>query len=486
VSGWLGLDIGTSSVKGLLVTETGDVLARGHAAYPTRRLPGDRAEQNPEDWVRAVASVVAQCATGTRPDGVALVGHTPSLVLADSRRRAVLPCLSWQDARAREEARELEHACGDADTLLGTGLPWGPSYLPAKLLWVARHEEHALSGAKYVLQPKDHLGYVLTGVAATDAWSSKGLCRVDPDTAAAEAVFAAAGADSSLLPERREPWSLLGTVDRFGATMSGLDEGVPVAVGWSDALAGMTAVGAFEEPSAFLLTGTSQIAGLTGGLARRPCDLLTVPVSRAPLPVCYGPTQAGGAAIAWAERVLGRGADELTELAMTADAASVPRFLPYLDGERAPVWRPDVRGGLQDLSSDTGPAEIARAVMRGVSLSTRHVLSTAAEATGVPIGHVHLGGRNAAALEWTAVRLETLGMPIVAHREPESTGLGAAMLAAAAATGRDLPHWSRRMGGRGPVRTPDAEQVAFADELYQAYLRDVETELAARETTHRP
>lgn len=477
MSTWLGVDVGTSSVKALAVADDGTVLARGHAEHPTRRA-GDRVEQNPDDWVRGLAAVVAQCADAGIPDGVAIVGHTPSLVLADSERRAVLACLTWQDVRAGDEARELSRDVGDARPAVGTDLPWGPSYLPAKLLWAARHAPEALAEARWLLQPKDHVGYVLTGAAATDPWSSKGLCRVDAGAHPVAPVLAAAGVDAALLPPRRDPWSLLGHVDTAGAVASGLPAGLPVAVGWSDALAGMAGVGAFEEPSAFLLTGTSQIAGLTGAEPAGPAPLLTVPATCAPLPICYGPTQAGGAALAWAAALLGRTPDELVTLAMTADPAAVPRFLPYLDGERAPLWRPDVRGVLRDLDSAAGPAEIARAVMRGVALSTRHVLTTAADATGVPIGPVHVGGRSAARPEWTRVHLETLGRPLVAHREPETAALGAAVLAAAAATGDDLGTCSRRMGGRSGVRHPGADQLATGDQLYRHYLCDVDAELA--------
>ncbi|TQM10848.1 xylulokinase [Pseudonocardia kunmingensis] len=479
MSVWLGVDVGTSSVKALAVGDDGAVLARGHAEHPTRRA-GDHVEQDPDDWVRGLAAVVAQCADAGDPDGVAVVGHTPSLVLAGADRRAVLPCLTWQDVRAGDEARDLQRDVGDARAAVGTDLPWGPSYLPAKLLWAARHAPAALTAARWLLQPKDHVGHVLTGVAATDPWSSKGLCRVDAGAEPVLPVLAAAGTGPALLPPRRDPWSLLGRVDGTGAAASGLPAGVPVAVGWSDALAGMAGIGAFEEPSAFLLTGTSQIAGLTGAEPAGPTPLLTVPATCAPLPICYGPTQAGGAALAWAAALLGREPDALVALAMTADPAAVPRFLPYLDGERAPLWRPDVRGVLQDLGSAAGPAEVGRAVMRGIVLSTRHVLATAAEATGVPPGPVHLGGRSASQPEWTRVQRETLGRPLVAHREAETAALGAAVLAAAAVTGDPLGTCSRRMGGRSGVQHPDAAEIATGDVLYREYLRDVEAELARR------
>jgi xylulokinase len=338
--------------------------------------------------------------------------------LADPHREAVEPVLSWQDTRAADEARELADRCGAPDDAVGTHLPWGPSYLPAKLLWIARHRPAGLHRTRWLLQPKDYLAYLLTGEAATDLWSSKGLCRVDDGTAVAE-VFAAAGVDPKLLPPRRDPWQAMGVVDAEGADRTGLRIGTPVAVGWSDALAGMLALGVFQQPRAFVLTGTSDIAGISHRGIDGPCDaagaadnaaantgeaVLHIPATCAPLPVRYGPTQASGASLVWLAHILGREPNDVAQMSGHAQLEAVPRFLPYLDGERAPIWRPEARGILQGLSLATGSAELARAVMRGVALSGRHVIETAMRGDGLP--KVHLGGAAAATPEWVQVRLE--------------------------------------------------------------------------------
>lgn len=224
---WLGLDLGTSSLKGLLVDDEGRVLGRGRSPYPTRRA-GVRVEQDAHSWHGPLRDVVAQCCRDRRPDGVALVGHTPSLVLADAHREAVEPVLSWQDSRAADEARELADRCGPPEGVVGTPLPWGPGYLPAKLLWIARHRPAGLHRTRWLLQPKDYLAYLLIGEAATDLWSSKGLCRVDDGSAVSE-VFSTAGVDPTLLPPRRDPWQALGVVDAEGADRTGLPPGTPVA-----------------------------------------------------------------------------------------------------------------------------------------------------------------------------------------------------------------------------------------------------------------
>lgn len=458
---FLGLDIGTSSVKGLLVEGTGRVVARASAAHPTTSPRPGWAEQELTSWQRGIATVVADLPPGVPIDAVAVVGHTPSLVLMDDHRRAVRPAAIWQDVRAEREAQELAAHFGDEQPLIGGRLPWNAAYLPAKLLRAVRD---GLGAARWLLQPKDAVNLALTGLAATDIWSSKGLCRID-DGALVAALFDYCRAPGQLLPDRRQAWSVLGPVDAEGSRWSGLPEGTPVAVGWTDALAAMLGIGAFAEPSAFVLTGTSDIVGTTG-TAGPVESLLYVPASCAPVSVTYGPTQSSGASVLWLADLLGRPVDELLVAAEQADVEQVPLFVPYLRGERAPIWRTDVRAGMTGLSAAAGIAEWSRSVLRGVAASDRHVLGAA--------GHrdepVHVGGSSARAPVWRTVRGEMWGCDVVIHHEPDTTALGAAMLAAAAARRTDPAATSRLMAG--PVETFPADLATrgLADDLFRRYL----------------
>ncbi|WP_281424829.1 FGGY-family carbohydrate kinase [Pseudonocardia nigra] len=231
----------------------------------------------------------------------------------------------------------------------------------------------------------------------------------------------------------------------------------------------MAGIGAFEEPSAFVLTGTSQIAGLTGAEPAAPAPLLTVPSTCAPLPVCYGPTQAGGAALAWAATLLGRETDDVVALAMTADPAAVPRFLPYLDGERAPLWRPDVRGVLH-----TGPA--GTPVASAAVVRTWRVLSATPRITALAIS----AGPAALPRSWS---------PVTADAARTVAPSAAVSGSRCATSGRpSVSSCTRVHSGcaalRPPrcssTRSPDAGETATGDELYRHYLRDVDADLAQR------
>ncbi len=208
----------------------------------------------------------------------------------------------------------------------------------------------------------------LTGSPVSDPWSSKGICQVR-DGAPATEILGFCGWPESACPPVSPAWAERGAVSASAAERFGLPAGIPVTAGWSDALAQTLAAGCFERRSAFVFSGTSAIVGApVGDGLRRAKGLFTVPSTCAPRPLLYGPTQSSGASIAWVARLLGCQASEVPALAASGSNA-IPVFVPYLSGERAPLWNTDVRGLLLGLGAEHGPAEIARAVMVGTLLS---------------------------------------------------------------------------------------------------------------------
>ena len=466
---WLGLDVGTSSIKGLLVDAGGHVHARADAAYGTEFGHRGEAEQDPRDYLRAAREVIAACrTTEVALGGIGLVGQTPTLVLCDEAGEPVRPALTWQDTRAEAEARELASTLGPSEPLVGLDLPWAPSFPPARLLWLSRQEPETVRRTRWALQPKDFVGFHLTGAPASDPWSTKGLCNV-ATLAPAEAVLRAAGWSADVVPPLAAAWTAAGVVSARAASALGLPAGTPVSTGWSDALAGMLAVGAFDEPAGFVLSGTSSIVGLSARAAgRADGSLLVIPSTCAPLPVVYGPTQSSGASVRWLADLLGVDVRDVLALAADADADAEPLlFVPYLGGERAPVWRTDVRGALLGLSARHGAAELAAAVIAGVCLSERHVLASAEAQAGAVAPEVRVGGRGSAEEPWRSARSAALARPLGVLAEPDASALGAAMLAAAAANDGDLAAAGPL---RGAMERVEAAGSAGAD-AYERYLR---------------
>lgn len=466
---YLGLDFGTSSLKTLLLDSTGTVYARTTAHYPTTSASANEAEQDPEDWLRALSTALAAIPDGlrTRITAIAADGHVPSLVPVDVRGVPTHPCLTWQDARAVTEATALEARFGDPRALLGTTLPWAPSQLPAKAAWLAR--AHGTAGVHALLSPKDFVGHALTGEFATDAWTSKGLCNVRTAEPVAELLDAAGWTDAAL-PRVRAPWDTLGVVSATAAQRFGLRPGTHVAVGWTDAMTSILAAGGFDSPAGVVLTGTSEIVGASAPRAREIDGLYLVPATVAPLALSYGPTQSSGASLLWIAETLGLSVPAALNAAAAA-GTDVPLFVPYLRGERAPLWNPRVRGTFLGLSDTHGPGELVRAVLEGVALSGRHVLSRATEATALDVTTVNVGGRGIDHPAWLAARGGILGTPLRLHSEENLAALGAAMIAALS-DGAALPDLER-LRSAVTLHRPTPDESERGVERYARYLAAV-------------
>lgn len=468
---WLGLDLGTSSAKALLIDDSGRVLARAVESYPLLTRPGGVSEQDPAHYVDAARRVVAGVAHAGRIDAIGLTGQNPTQVFVDRSCRPIRNAITWQDTRAAAEADELAARFGDPTPVVGTSLAWAPTNAPAKLLWLTRHEAKTRSHTWAVLQPKDYLGLVLTGVPTIDAWASKGLCNVVTEAPAYE-ILDAVGWPASVVPEIAPPWALRGTVTPEAANTFGLLTGTPVAVGWSDALAPMLAIGAFDQACGVVVTGTSDVGGVISEHVPADAGLLySVPANCAPKPLVYGPTQTSGASVSWLARILRVEGSEVIRLASewrAVDAEDpLPVFVPYLSGERAPVWRSDVRGAFFGLSLSHGPTALARAVLTGVACTTRHLLDESSAVVGWRPETVYLGGLSASSPVSLSIRAAVLGMPLVIRAEPHSSTLGAAMLGAAAA-GVPLGDLSR-LAGEPTVYEPSHDEVASGEQAYARF-----------------
>lgn len=470
---WVGVDIGTSSVKSIAVSDNGSVVSRSHETYRTsaESAAGDEFVAASQRAVRALdlnpKAIV----------GIGVVGQTPTLIMSDATGRQLGSVLTWRDLRP-SSCVPLLQTLGDSEEMTGVSGMWDRSQLPAKLLWLARNARETLSAANWLFQPKDLVSFSMTGRAVTDLWSFKGLRHV-PSGEPVWPILSMAGVSGSVLPPVANPWELAGPMTASAANAFGCLKGTPVAVGWTDALAGMTGVGAVAHDRSFLLTGTSDIVGTSAvPLSPRPSDgALVVPREVAGRQIVYGPTQSSGASLVWAARLLGVSVPELVGLADVARDTTAG-FLPYLAGERAPVWDANVRGVFYGISDADGPAELSLAVLRGVALSTRHVLESLG--FGVP-DELHIGGANTSASGWVRARTEVMSSDLVLHEEPQLPALGAASLARAAVAKESLTAATEAITPSSEIRRV-AGSAHPREDLWRAYIRaSAGAVIAARE-----
>jgi xylulokinase len=250
-----------------------------------------------------------------------------------------------------------------------------------------------------------------------------------------------------------------------------------VAIGWSDAMAGMLGTGALADAGlAFDIAGTSEIVGLTAkGEPPYSDGLLIAPVLDTDLHIIYGPTQTSGGALQWfvdafcseEER------NSLPALLLEADRATEDMiFLPYLEGERAPIWNPHVRGAFHRISSTHTKGHFLRAVLEGVAFSIRHVLDIAQKAIGASSSGLLLSMGGAALPAWNQIKADVLGIQVQPTAVPDAGTLGAAMLAALAAQEfEDIRSVSRAMVRLADPVDPRPDAHCHYDELYRDYLR---------------
>ena len=434
----LGLDVGTSSCKAVLFDPAGHRLAL--AAAPcrlTRPAPG-WVEQDPrEAWrsvVRALRGLWAQGADPRQVAGIGLSGHFSSVFL-DAAGLPAVPGLTWLDRRASAEAQWLAEEVGEARMAryLGLHLPLSATMPPARVLWLTRNRPQEMARVTWAGQTKDYVGWRLHGLRVSDGHSAMGLAHC-PDGGLRPEYLALLGLSPAAVPPVRAPWVVAGQVTPAAARATGLAAGTPVVTGWIDSYCSMLGTGLADPTRGFDIAGTSEVVGL---LATAPCrgrqrrGQLVIPLD-ASRTVVYGLTNAGADSLAWARAAWGAGASYarlLAEAEATPPGADGLLFLPYLEGERSPLWDERATGALLNLRRDHGRGHLTRAVLEGVAFSVRHNLECACTVAKRTVSGLRVSGGGALGAVWNQVKADVLGLPLQAVAEPETGALGAAMLA---------------------------------------------------------
>ncbi len=411
VSAVLGLDLGTSEVKAALVGLDGRLLGMGRGGYPTDIGPDGRAEQDPRDWWVAIVAAVrsmADAIAAAEVTGICCVGQGPTLVAVDADGRPVRPALTWQDRRA------------------GAG---GYGLLP-RMAWLAREDPSSIARVRWLLASWDAVGHMLTGVAVTSVQRHEAV----PSAAALET----AGVPRDRVPGSRPVGAPLGPLRADRAADLGLPAGIPVVVGVNDGAASMLGAG-LRLPGDAVDTG-----GTSGGLAiyaDRPVQVGRSFLSPAPLEgrwVVGGAMAALGATVDWVRTSILGGRwtpDEMFEAAATVPAgADGLVVLPYLAGERAPVFDEDARGVIFGLTLAHGPEHLARAALEAAAYALRDVAEPLA-AAGAPVRELHLTGRATPDDCWARIKAGVLGVPAAIPCITDTAVLGAAIVAAAGTGG---------------------------------------------------
>ncbi|NDO82421.1 xylulokinase [Citrobacter sp. NCU1] len=431
---YIGIDLGTSGVKAILVNEQGEVIASQTQALTVSRPHPLWSEQDPEQWWQATDRAVkalGQQHTLSGVKAVGIAGQMHGATLLDKQQRVLRPAILWNDGRCAEECVLLEKQVPASRAITGNLMM--PGFTAPKLLWVQRHEPEVFRQVATVLLPKDYLRLRMTGEFASDMSDAAGTMWLDVAKRDwSDVMLEACGLARDHMPTLYEGSDITGTLLPEVAQSWGMSE-VPVVAGGGDNAAGAVGVGMMNAGQAMLSLGTSGVYfAVSEGFLSRPesavhsfCHalpgrwhLMSVMLSAA-------------SCLDWAAKLTGMAnVPALIAAAQQADDnVETVWFLPYLSGERTPHNNPQAKGVFFGLTHQHGPAELARAVLEGVGYALADGMD-AVHACGVQPGSITLIGGGARSEYWRQMLSDISGLQLD-YRTGGDVGpaLGAARLA---------------------------------------------------------
>ncbi len=488
----LGIDLGTTGVKSLLLSLDGTVAGTATVEIGLSIPRPGWSEQDPAEWWTATcASVRAVLAKSDTPPaaiaGIGISGQMHGATLLDAAGEVLRPCILWNDQRSAPQCDEITRRAGGRERLLAmVANPALAGFTAPKLLWVRENEPEVWARVATVLLPKDYLVYRLTGELGTEVSDAAGTLLLD----VRRRVWSAEMLDlldlpRSIVPVCRESSEVVGHLTAQAAEQCGLAAGTPVVAGGADNACAAVGTGVIAPgrlmgsigTSGTMVAPTSSPEVDPGGRAHTFCH--AVPGTW----YVMGVMLSAGGALRWfrdawcaAERVQaeheGRDVyDLLMELAATTPpGAEGLLFLPYLSGERTPHGDPRARGVFCGLTLRHGKGHLVRAVVEGVTFGMRDSLEII-RALGLPASEVYATGGGARSAFWRQVQADVYGVPVVPELAGEGPAMGAALLAGAGTGAFALADGAARAVRTGDPVQPSPAQVAAYQRAYANYDR---------------
>lgn len=481
----LGLDVGTTGAKALLIDDAGGVVASTTTEYPMYTPHPQWAEQDPTDWWDAAQqSIRGVLATdGVQAGDVAAVGLTGQmhgLVLLDSAGDVLRRCIMWNDQRTAAQCAAITEHVGAQRVLELTGNPVLPGFTAPKILWVREHEPAVYDRIAKVLLPKDYLRYRLTGGYYGEVSDASGTSMFNiGERAWSDEMLDAMGIPRAWLPEVTESPVVSARVNATAANLTGLVEGTPVVGGGGDQAAQAVGTGIVSEGLVSATLGTSGVVFAASDEYRvEPDGRLHAFCHAVPgMWHLMGVMLSAAGSFRWYRDTLGDMEQAKAEVQdedpydlLTAAAADVPAgcegliFLPYLTGERTPHPDPDARGAFFGLTLRHTKAHLTRAVLEGVSYGLRDSLELMRE-LGLTIEQVRASGGGARSQLWRQILADVFATEIATVNVTEGAAYGAALLAGVGAGVYD----SVIDAARSAIRVTDSTRPSNAARAYAEY-----------------
>ncbi len=441
----LGIDVGTSGTRALIIDEQGRVIASAteeHAPFASPEIGW--AEQHPEDWWRACCVAVPKAVEKARlhAEDIACVGFSGQMhgaVLLDDTGKVIRPALIWCDVRTGPQCQELTEKIGAAQIIQATCNPALANFTLTKLMWVREHEPQNWERVRSIMLPKDYVRFRMTCERAIDMADASGTLLLDVTHRRWSKTMLDAGeVEERMLPALFESPDVCGKISAEGSISLALRQATPVVAGAGDQAAGAVGMGIVAPGTVSATIGTSGVVfAATDRPAIEPGGRLHTFCHAIPDRWhVMGVTQSAGLSLRWFRDQFGAGVDDGRDPyeRLSDEAAKIPAgcqsllWTPYLMGERTPHLDPNARGALVGLTATHTRAHVIRAILEGVAFSLRDTFTLFNEMK-VAVNRIRLGGGGARSPLWRQIQADVYGHEVEIVEAEEGAAYGAAILA---------------------------------------------------------
>ncbi|HHV97499.1 MAG TPA: xylulokinase [Clostridiaceae bacterium] len=445
----LGIDVGTSGTKTVLFDENGNVLASALGEYPLYQPENGWAEQDPEDWWKAVCNTIAEVIkkSGVKAEnikGVGLSGQMHGAVLLDKNNQVLRRAIIWCDQRSYRECEQITELVGKDKLIEITANPALTGFTASKVMWVKNNQPEMYEKINKILLPKDYIRFKLTGEFATEVSDASGMQYLDiPKRKWSDYVLEKLEVRKEWLGTVYESQEITGVISKQASELTGLKEGTPVVGGGGDQAAGAIGNGIVSKG---IISSTIGTSGVVFAFSDK---VIIDPLGRVhtfchAVPGAWhvmGVTQGAGLSLKWFRDnfcIEEKRTAELMQIdpyvLMDQEAEKVEPgcegliYLPYLMGERTPHLDPYARGVFFGLSAKHEKPHMIRAIMEGVVFSLRDCLEIIKE-MGIEVNEVRASGGGGKSKLWRQMQADVFGTGVYTVTSSEGPALGVALLA---------------------------------------------------------
>ena len=472
---FLGIDLGTSSIKQVVMDEKGEIKASAGGEYGLSFPKPGWSEQNPSDWVAQMEASIK--ALGSKIDlkeiaGISFGGQMHGLVILDENDNVIRPAILWNDGRTQEECDYLNKTIGREKISAYTANMALTGFTAPKILWVKKNEPENFAKIAKIMLPKDYLAYLLSGVHCTDVSDASGMLLMDVENKCwSKEMMEICDVKEEQLAKIFESYDVVGTIKADVAERLGLSKDVKIIAGAGDNAAGAVGTGTTKDGMCIVSLGTS-------GTVFVSCDKFAVDDANALHMFAHanGKYHLMGCMLSaassnkwWMDEIIGTKEYAEEQKQITKLGENHVYYLPYLMGERTPHNNPNARGTFTGMTMDTTRADMTQAVLEGVTFALRDSVEIA-RSLGVKIDRVRATGGGAKSPLWRKMIANIMNVSVEIINSEEGPGYGGAILAAVGCGAfASVEEAGDKLIRVVDVTEPDAELVAKYEKKYEVF-----------------